>query len=193
MRAPGSDTEGPDLGLVDGVAPVVRRFASRGQLVCEPTVSCRSHVVLADFTGGCTIIGADEDQSRIHRVLEQLAGDVTESPPPDQEHPESWLHPYAHPLGTPGTRSHLFQEGVCADFPQPQWQGCRHHRQHDILGHNPELLPDPYARPRRQSEAPIRYLPVPHSAHTARSAVRPFFIVTRSTSRDGVLARHFRQ
>ena len=57
----------------------------------------------------------------------------------------------------------------------------------------PELLDPPKARPRRQSEAPIRYLPVPHSAHTARSPGRPFFIVTRSTSRDGVFARHFRQ
>ena len=57
----------------------------------------------------------------------------------------------------------------------------------------PELLEAPKARPRRQSEAPIRYLPVPHSAHTARSAGRPFFIVTRSTSRDGVLVRHFKQ
>ena len=34
----------------------------------------------------------------------------------------------------------------------------------------------------------MRYLPVPHSAHTARSAGRPFFIVARSTSGDGVLA-----
>ena len=57
----------------------------------------------------------------------------------------------------------------------------------------PELLEGPKAGPHRQSEAPIRYLPVPHSAHTARIAGRPFFIVTRSTSRDGVLARHFRQ
>ena len=60
-------------------------------------------------------------------------------------------------------------------------------------GDDPELLANPKARPRRQSEAPIRYLPVPHSAQTARSAGRPFFIVTRSTSRDGVFARHFRQ
>ena len=60
-------------------------------------------------------------------------------------------------------------------------------------GDDPELLANPKARPRRQSEAPIRYLPVPHSAHTARSAGRPFFMVTRSTSRDGVFARHFRQ
>ena len=66
-------------------------------------------------------------------------------------------------------------------------------RRHVGLGDDLELLADPKARPRRQSEAPIRYLPVPHSAHTARSAGRPFFMVTRSTSRDGVFARHFRQ
>ena len=47
------------------------------------------------------------------------------------------------PLGTPGTKSHLFQEGVCADFPPPQWQGCRHHRQHDILGSKVMPVPGP--------------------------------------------------
>ena len=97
------------------------------------------------------------------------------------------------PPGTPGTRSRLFQEGVFAEFPPPRWQVCRRHCQHDMLGDDPKLLQAPKARPRRQSEAPIRYLPVPHSAHTARSAGRPFFIVTRSTSRDGVFTRHFRQ
>ena len=106
---------------------------------------------------------------------------------------ESATCPLAEPPGTPGTQSHLFQEGVFTDFPPPQWQVCRRHCQHVGLGDDLELLADPKARPRRQSEAPIRYLPVPQSAHTARSAGRPFFMVTRSTSRDGVFARHFRQ
>ena len=46
-------------------------------------------------------------------------------------------------------------------------------RRHVRLGTTPncpELLEAPKARPRRQSEAPIRYLPVPQSTHTARSA-----------------------
>ena len=97
------------------------------------------------------------------------------------------------PPDTPGTQSHLFQERVCAEFPPPQWQVCRRHCQHVGLGTTSNCWRIPKARPRRQSEAPIRYLPVPHSAHTARSAGRPFFMVTRSTSRDGVFARHFRQ
>ena len=40
---------------------------------------------------------------------------------------------------------------------------------------------------------PMRYFPVPHSLHTAFSAGLPFFMTTDSTSRDGVLALHFRQ
>ena len=51
-------------------------------------VGGRGRVVLAAVRGGCTIIGADEDQWRIDRVLEQPAGTVTESPPPDREPPE---------------------------------------------------------------------------------------------------------
>ena len=90
VRAPGSDAEGRALGLEDGMAPVVRRFASQGQVVCDHMVGGRSRVVLAAIRGGCTFIGADENQWRIYRVLEQLAGAVTESPPPDQERPERW-------------------------------------------------------------------------------------------------------
>ena len=81
----------------------------------------------------------------------------------------------------------------------PEWEEItvsgagRRHVRLGTIPNCPELLEAPKARPRRQSEAPIRYLPVPQSAHTARSAGRPFFMVTRSTSRDGVLARHFRQ
>ena len=104
VRAPGSDAEGRALGLEDGMVLVVRRFASQGQVVCDHMVGGRSRVVLAAIRGGCTFIGADEDQWRIYRVLEQLAGTVTESPPPDQERPERWcsFHPTAgdtrHPV-----------------------------------------------------------------------------------------------
>ena len=192
VRAPGSDAEGRALALVDGMAPVVRRFASQGHLACEPTVGGRSRVVLAAIRGGCTFIGADEDQWRIYRVLEQLAGAVTESPPPDQERPGRCCscRPTAgytrHPVpSVPGRGMRRVSAAPVAGLPPP----LPTRRAGDDL----ELLEAPQARPRRQSEAPIRYLPVPHSAHTARSAGRPFFIVTRSTSRDGVLARHFRQ
>ena len=59
-----------------------------GRLVCDAMVGGRSSVVLAAIRGGCAFIGADEDQSRIYRVLQQRAGAVTGSPPPDQERPE---------------------------------------------------------------------------------------------------------
>ena len=41
--------------------------------------------------------------------------------------------------------------------------------------------------------APIRYLPAPHTAHTALVAGRPFFIVTDSTLLESVFALHFTQ
>ena len=80
VHAPGTDTEGRALGLSDGMALVVRHFASQGQLVCDAIVGGRSRVVLAAIRGGCTFIRADEDQSRFDRVLEQPAGAVTSRP-----------------------------------------------------------------------------------------------------------------
>ena len=59
---------------------------------------------MAAVRGGCTIIGADDDQWRIDRVLEQLAGTVTESPPPDREPPKGddpSTRPPAHPAPGP--------------------------------------------------------------------------------------------
>ena len=44
-----------------------------------------------------------------------------------------------------------------------------------------------------QPAEPMRDLPVPHTVHTARKVEHPFFKVTCSTSREPVLARHFRQ
>ena len=90
-RAPGGDTDGRAPGLVDRVAPVVRRIAFQGQLVCELTVGGKSRIVLAAIRGVCTLIGADEDQSRIYRGWEKLAGDVNESPP------DRWAHSATNP------------------------------------------------------------------------------------------------
>ena len=192
VRAPGSDAEGRALGLEDGMVLVVRRFASQGQVVCDHMLGGRSRVVLAAIRGGCTFIGADEDQWRIYRVLEQLAGAVTESPPPDQERPERWCS--FRP--TAGDTRH--------PVPSVPRRGIRRVSAAPVVGLPPPLPTRPaWGRPRTAGgppgaaapsiRGPIRYLPVPHFAHTARSAGRPFFIVTRSTSRDGVFARHFRQ
>ena len=189
VRAPGRDAEGRPLGLEDGMVLVVRRFASQGQVVCDHMVGGRSRVVLAAIRGGCTFIGTDEDQWRIYRVLEQLAGAVTESPPPDQERPERWCS--FRP--TAGDTRH--------PVPSVPRRGIRRVSAAPVVGLPPPLpTRRAWGRPRTAGGPPgaaapsIRGAdPVPHSAHTARSAGRPFFIVTRSTSRDGVFARHFRQ
>ena len=60
-------------------------FASPGQVVCIPMLEGASSMVLAALKAGCTVIGADEDQSRIDLVLEQLRGAMPESQPSDQE------------------------------------------------------------------------------------------------------------
>ena len=87
-RPPGSDTERRALGLAAGRTPAVRRLISQGQLVCDATVGGRGRALLPAVRGGCTLIGADEHQSRIDPVWEQPAGAVTESHPPDQERPK---------------------------------------------------------------------------------------------------------
>ena len=81
VPAPGCDTTSGPTQLLEGVALVVRRFASQGLLVCDPMVNGRSGVALAALAAGCTFIGADEDRSRIDLVLEQLGGAELGSPP----------------------------------------------------------------------------------------------------------------
>ena len=56
---------------------------------------------------------------------------------------ESATCPLGEPPGTPGTQSHLFQEGVCAEFPPPQWQVCRRHCQDVRLGTTPNCWRTP--------------------------------------------------
>ena len=99
------------------------------------------------------------------------------------------VSPRAHPARGPICS----RKGYAQSFRRPGGRFAAAIANTSGWGTTPNCWRTPKARPRRQSEAPIRYLPVPHSAHTARSAGRPFFMVTRSTSRDGVFARHFRQ
>ena len=87
LSAPSAGTGDRPPELKDGMAQVVRHFASSGQVVCDPMVGGRSAVASAAIGGGCTFIGADDDQSRIDRVVEQLAGTVSNSPPQHQEGP----------------------------------------------------------------------------------------------------------
>ena len=59
--------------------------------------------------------------------------------------------------------------------------------------HNTGVAGGPPGPPRAHPAEPMRYLPVPHTVQTALSAGRPFFMLTCSTSREPVLARHFKQ
>ena len=69
--------------LEDGMGLKVNHFASRGQVVRIPMLQGACSMVLAALKAGCTVISADEDQSRIDLVLKQLRGAVPESQPSD--------------------------------------------------------------------------------------------------------------
>ena len=75
---PGASGEADVPALEDGLGLIMSLFASPGQVVCIPMLQGASSMVLAALKAGCTVIGADEDQSRIDLVLEQLRGAMPE-------------------------------------------------------------------------------------------------------------------
>ena len=83
------------------------------------------------------------------------------------------------PLKALGRRCHT------RHFPEQRWRPLTHHTR--------RMQPEGRQAAQVQPAEPMRYLPVPHTVQTARRAGRPFFIVTCSTSREPVLARHFKQ
>ena len=87
IEAPGpvASGEADALAIEDGMELIVNRFASPGQVVCIPMLQGASSMVVAALKAGCTVIGADEDQSCIDLVLEQLRGAMLESQPSGQE------------------------------------------------------------------------------------------------------------
>ena len=85
VPASGGDNAAGHPGIQDGLALHEQRFASHGQVVCDPMVQGRSGVVSAALDLGCAFIGADDDQSHIDLVLEQLDAAAPESQPPDRE------------------------------------------------------------------------------------------------------------
>ena len=121
VRAPGSDAEGRALGLEDGMVLVVRRFASQGQVVCDPH----------GWRQKPRRVGSHQRRLHLHRrrrgPVAHLPGfgatgwhcNRVSTPGPGTPRKVVLLPPDR--LGTPATQSHLFQEGVFAEFPPPQW------------------------------------------------------------------------
>ena len=70
---PGRDTENRPMELEDGMSLVVSRFASPRQVICIPTLQGGFGAVLATLGSGCTVIGADEDQSLIDDVVREVS------------------------------------------------------------------------------------------------------------------------
>ena len=95
--------------------------------------------------------------------------------------PEAGLSDSAscRPLKALGRRCHT------RHFLERKWRSLTHHTR--------RVQPEARQAAQVHPAEPMRYLPVPHTVQTARRAGRPFFIVTCSTSREPVLARHFRQ
>ena len=71
---PGIDGADGPPGIENGLALLVQRFASHGQVVCAPMLQGSSGVVSAVLDLGCAFIGADDDQSHIDLILEELTG-----------------------------------------------------------------------------------------------------------------------
>ena len=61
------------MDIRDGLPLVDARFATRGQTVCIPTLKDNSIVVMAALDAGCTVIGADDDQSLIDDVVREVS------------------------------------------------------------------------------------------------------------------------
>ena len=85
VPAPARDmAEGIFMDLKDCLPLVVARFATRGQTLCIPTLADNGSTVVAALAAGCTVIGADEDQSVIDVIVRE-ASEPTQSASADQE------------------------------------------------------------------------------------------------------------
>ena len=67
------DTSGWSHSLEAGMRLIVQRFATPGQVVCDPIMLDRDTIALAAVGEGCRFIGADRDRSCIDRALGRLA------------------------------------------------------------------------------------------------------------------------
>ena len=85
VPAPADGMADDFMDLKDCLPLVVARFASRGQKLCIPTLTDNCGAVVAALAAGCTVIGADEDQSVIDDVVRRVSEPTDDSSPDDPE------------------------------------------------------------------------------------------------------------
>ena len=85
VPAPAGGMADDFMDLKDCLPLVVARFASRGQTLCIPILTDNCGAVVAALAAGCTVIGADEDQSVIDDVVRRVSAPTDDSSPDDPE------------------------------------------------------------------------------------------------------------
>ena len=85
VPAPAGGMADDFMDLKDCLPLVVARFASRGQTLCIPILTDNCGAVVAALAAGCTVIGADEEQSVIDDVVRRVSEPTHDSSPDDPE------------------------------------------------------------------------------------------------------------
>ena len=85
VPAPADGMADDFMDLKDCLPLVVAKFASRGQTLCIPILTDNCGAVVAALAAGCTVIGADEDQSVIDDVVRRVSEPTDDSSPDDPE------------------------------------------------------------------------------------------------------------
>ena len=85
VPAPAGGMADDFMDLKDCLPLVVARFASRGQTLCIPILTDNCGAVVAALAAGCTVIGADEEQSVIDDVVRRVSEPTDDSSPVDPE------------------------------------------------------------------------------------------------------------
>ncbi len=85
VPAPAGGMADDFMDLKDCLPLVVAKFASRGQTLCIPILTDNCGAVVAALAAGCTVIGADEEQSVIDDVVRRVSEPTHDSSPDDPE------------------------------------------------------------------------------------------------------------
>ena len=85
VPAPAGGMADDFMDLKDCLPLVVAKFASRGQTLCIPILTDNCGAVVAALAAGCTVIGADDEQSVIDDVVRRVSEPTHDSSPDDPE------------------------------------------------------------------------------------------------------------